>query len=76
MNSQSNEAIDQALQIAHAIVRNNGGVNVIAPNIQLHVNVHSTISDGTKITSEPLLSKVSRYNEGIPVIYLDLYKLS
>ena len=76
MDSQSNEAIDQALHIAHTIVGNGGGVNLIAPNTQLHVNVQNTLSDGVKITSEQTLSKISEYNEVIPIIYLDLYKLS
>ena len=41
MDSQSNDAIDQALHIAQAIIGNGGGINVIAPNMQLHVNVQN-----------------------------------
>ena len=53
MDSQSNEAIDQALHIAQAIIGNGGGINVIAPNMQLHVNVQNVPLEGSKSISVP-----------------------
>ena len=64
------------MHIAQAIIGNGGGINVIAPNMQLHVNVHNIPSECSKSNSVQSVSSGVEDEDGIPAIHLDLTKMS